>query len=350
MKISKITTLTLAAAIVATSALAQATKEEKLKEKGDLAKLEEGWTKKAGLGLGLDQTALINPRLGAGNEQIGVRGILSGSATYHHGRMSWDNVGVMQFGIQKIGSLGVSLSDVPFTKSVDNLQLGSKFGYSLADNSPFYYSVASTFRSQLSATYVGNTLTPRAGLEGSGIYPIASDFFSPALFTLAPGIDYKPTENFSVMFSPATLRMLFVMNENIAKTGVMGNRVFKDDAGTITNPGKITTQLGASLAVSYKESFFDKKINFQTSLNLFNNYLYKPQNIIVDWGTTTKFNIFKGWGVAVSTNLWYDDNVDVIKKDSGGLGTPAIGLPVGYRLGKGTQFVEGLFVTYDRTF
>ena len=350
MTISKIITLTMAAAIVATSAFAQDTKEEKLKEKGDLHKLNEGWTKKAGLGLGLDQTAIINPRLGAGNEQIGVRGILSGSATYRMGRMAWDNVGVMQYGIQKIGSLGVNLNEVPFTKSVDNLQLGSKFGYGIAENSPFYYSVASTFRSQLSATYVGNTLTPIAGLEGSSIYPISSDFFSPALFTLAPGIDYKPTENFSVMFSPATLRMLFVMNENIAKTGVMGNKVTKNEAGMVTDPGKITTQLGASLAISYKESFFNKKINFQTGLNLFSNYLNKPQNIIVDWGTTTKFNIFKGWGIALNTNLWYDDNVDVIKKDKDALGTPALGLPAGYRLGKGTQFVEGLFVTYDRTF
>ena len=59
MKFSKITTLTLATAIVATSAFAQATKEEKLKEKGDLNKMNEGWTKKAGLGLGLDRKSVV---------------------------------------------------------------------------------------------------------------------------------------------------------------------------------------------------------------------------------------------------------------------------------------------------
>ena len=347
--------LLLAATLLALAApaFAQATKEEKLKEKAELDKLDEGWTKKAAVGLGLDQLALINPRVGAGNDQLGFRGVLAASATYRKGRIAWDNVGTAQFGIQKIGTgIGANLADIPFTKSVDNLALASKFGYGITDNGVLFYSVGAAFRSQLTPTYTGNllTLSPLASTNA-----IISDFLSPGLLSVAPGIDYKPNAEVSVLFSPATARFLMVLNNDIAQLGTLGNPVTRDANNNVTSYKNTDFQLGASLTASYKHAFLDNKIQFQTGLNLFSNYLRDPQNIDVDWSTVSKVNLYKGLGLTLNTNLYYDNDIDVYARQKNaqdmGSGTkPGVAIPAGYKLTRNVQFIEGLSISYDRTF
>ena len=176
--------LLLAALVAASVSLvsAQTTKEEKLKEKGDLHKLDAGWTKKLGLGLGANQIGVINPAVGGANDQLGFNGVLTGSATYKMGRMAWDNVGIIQYGILKNGILGVPLEDVPFTKSQDNLTLASKFGYGISETPILFYAVAANFRTQLTHTYAQSALSGEPGTRRAG-------FLAPAVFTVSPGID-----------------------------------------------------------------------------------------------------------------------------------------------------------------
>ena len=340
------------AATVAISApaFAQATKEEKLKEKGEVNKLPQGWTKKAALGLGGNYTGNINPSVGGGNDQLGLNGILTGAATYRAGRMVWDNVGGLQYGVLKTSPVGVSFDDIPLGKPLDNIQLASKFNYGVTENSPLFYTLASTFRSQITPTYQGGLFaSPTA--EGAYKKPVAA-FLSPAYFALTPGIDYKPTENISVLFSPASLRMVIVSDPDIAALDLI--KGLKNG---------VDMQLGASLTASYKESFFTNRVQFQTGLNLYSNYLRQegqlaatPQNVDVEWSTATKFNIFKGWGLSYNTNLFYDHDRAVVKR-GGALDTgifdktgKVLLAPSGYYLGVGTTFIQGVFVTYDRTF
>ncbi len=326
--------LLVASVAVATTSVtfAQGTKEEKLKEKGDLQKLDEGWTKKAGLGLGMNQIGVINPRVGGANDQFGFNGVLTGTATYKMGRMAWDNVGTIQYGILKNGVLGLDLANVPFVKSQDNLVLASKFGYGVTEKPVLFYSVAANFRSQLTHTYAGSTLSGEPGARNSG-------FLAPAIFTVAPGLDYKPNDNFSVMFSPATLRGIIVGEERLAKLNTLGN----------SNGQTFESQIGASLNAGYKNDFFEKRVQFQTGLNLFADYK-DLTDVKVDWMTTTKVNLFKGFGVGLNTNLYFDKAVTVITTDKDALGVPGV-LPAGYKFAKErVQFIEGFFVTYDRAF
>ncbi len=330
--------LLLASVAIATTSIsfAQATKEEKLKEKGDLTKLDEGWTKKAGLGLGMNQIGVINPRVGGANDQLGFNGVLAGSATYKKGRMAWDNVGTLQYGILKNGILGTSLDSIPFTKSQDNLALASKFGYGIADGSPIFYAVGAAFRTQLTHTYAKSALSGKPEFRESG-------FLTPAIFTIAPGIDYKPNDNFSVMLSPATLRGIIIADQRLAEKNSLGN----------TNGQTFETQIGASLTAGYKNEFFEKRLQFQTALNLFADYK-DLSDVKADWMTTTKFNVFKGLGVGLNTNYYFDRNVLVTIKDDN-VKTPTLSptgvIPAGYRQTKGYfQFIEGFFITYDRAF
>ncbi|MEY4926149.1 MAG: hypothetical protein RI894_585 [Bacteroidota bacterium] len=325
--------LLVASVAVATTSVtfAQATKEEKLKEKGDLHKLEQGWTKKAGLGLGMNQIGVINPRVGGANDQLGLNGVLTGAATYKMGRMAWDNVGTIQYGILKNGVLGAAFADIPFVKSQDNVVLASKFGYGITEKPVLFYSVAANFRTQLTHTYTGSTLSGEPGTRNSG-------FLAPAIFTIAPGLDYKPNDNFSVMFSPATFRGVIIGEERLAKLNTLGN----------TNGQAFESQIGASLNAGYKNDFFEKRVQFQTGLNLFSDYA-NLSDVKVDWMTATKVNIFKGFGIGLNTNLYYDKNVTVIAADKDAPLVPE--LPKGYKFTKErVQFIEGFFVTYDRTF
>jgi hypothetical protein len=319
---------------IAAPAFAQATKEEKLKEKGEVNKLPQGWTKKAALGLGGNYVGNYQPAVGGGNDQLGLNGILTGAATYRAGRMVWDNAGGVQYGVLKSSPIGVSFDDVPLTKPVDNIQLASKFNYGVSENSVWFYTLASTFRSQVTPTYTGGLFAKPTGTDAK---PLA-EFLSPAYFAVSPGMDYKPTENISVLFSPASLRMVIVSNPDIAALGLISNL-----------KNGVDLQVGASLTASYKESFFTNRVQFQTGLNLYSNYIIDPQNVDVEWGTTTKFNIFKGFGISYNTNLFYDHDRKVVVKDNTiTSATPLI--PAGYRLVASTTFIHGFFVTYDRTF
>lgn len=342
--------ITALAVTVATATFAQQTKEEKLKEKGDLNKLNEGWTTKMALGTGLDQLLFINPKFGGGANQLTLKGIVTGTAAYKKGRLAWDNVGAWQFAVQKVGSYSN-----PFTKAVDDLKLGSKLGYQTAENSKWYYTLASTFRTQLTPTFNGNFLT--APKDAFGNRPgLVANFLAPGEFTLSPGMDYKPSDNFSVMISPASLRLWMVMDDAIAKqapadiailTGNQGNPITRNADGTVKDWKNIDVQFGARLSANYNQKFWEDRIVFNTALNLYSNYLREPQNIDVDWATSTKFNIFKGWGITLTTNMYYDHDIFVqVDRDN----DVKTGLNGYESAGRATQFIQGLFITYDRTF
>lgn len=345
--------LLLAATVALTApAFAQATKEEKLKEKGELGKLSEGWTHKYGVGLGLDHAGIISAKVGSTtNSQLGLKGILAGTSTYRMGRLAWDNVGSLQYGIQQFGSLKqLGTSETDILKPLDLLAISSKFGYGITENPVLFYSVLGSFRTQMTPTYGAGYLN-----GGSGHTQILSGLMSPGLIAIAPGIDYKPDEHFSASFSPATLRLLVVADQNIANLYSAG----KEDSdvginGNLRTTGKngvgrtVTTQLGASINASYKNTFLNDRLSIQTNLNLFSDYLRAPQNVDIEWTTVNKLNIFKGLGLGLNTNLYYDHDVDVIydseTKTTLGITTTT---PL---VSKVPQFMYNFFVTYDHKF
>jgi hypothetical protein len=338
----------MAAAVALTApSFAQATKEEKLKEKGELNKLGEGWTHKYGVGLGFDHSGIVSAKVGSStNSQIGLKGILAGSSTYRMGRLAWDNVGTLQYGIQQFGTLKqLGTSETDILKPLDLLSVSSKFGYGITEKPVLFYSVLGSFRTQMTPTYGAGYLN-----GGTGHSQILSGLMSPGLISIAPGIDYKPDEHFSASFSPATLRLLVVADQNIANlylnadsdVGMNGNlrTTGKDGVGRT-----VTTQLGASINASYKNNFFADRLAFQTNLNLFSDYLRAAQNIDVEWTTVSKLNIFKGLGLGLNTNLYYDHDVMVLYSEYDE--TAKVNVT---KLSRVPQFMYNFFVTYDHKF
>jgi len=101
--------------------------------------IPEGWRKGAGLGADLGQLLQFNPRIGGGENRIGVGGNLTAFASLKRGRLNWDNNFSLNLAVQKLGQgvlpPGVGRgadAKVPYQKSIDEIRIASQFGYSFS--------------------------------------------------------------------------------------------------------------------------------------------------------------------------------------------------------------------------
>jgi len=360
----------LAVAFTSTTIFAQ----EKLKEREVLNGYSEGWTIGTGFGLTLDQAAVWQPRAGAGDNSFKFGGLGNLQATYKAGRFLWDNAGSLQLNFQRLGR---NTGNLPFQKSLDELRLNSRPGYAITADEKWYAALDFGFVSQLLSTYLGNYLSEfegvdpalRNGFTNLNDTGILSNLFAPATINISPGVDWKPSTNFSLFFSPAALKLVIVADDEIAAVGAInmtsdstseylgslnGNpqtAVFNEATNTydVTSFENTTFALGALARAKYNNTFLEDRISFNTELNLYYDYLNgagAEKNLpTVDWLTTTTFNIFKGIGVTLKTGAYYDFTKPVSSdwREVNGV--------YGYRGTKrGTMFTQTLALTYSRVF
>lgn len=335
---------------------------------------EEGWKFGGGIGLDFAQLLLINPRVGAGENRIGLGGNITAFAKYKKGRLSWDNAASFQFGVQRLGR-----GKKPFQKSIDELRVSSLFAYELTDENPFSYAFDATFLSQVTPTYDGNYLTYQAGADPT--HPI-SQFLAPATITASPGIAFKPQKGalkgLAVLLSPASLKLITVASDSIAMLGntartasLHGNpfgeyateadfrKVWSVRPTGLTADSayyaKTAIHLGAMLKATYSGKFFKYKegkkdkhrLAFSTALTLYSNYLREPQFIDVEWITTTDLYLFKGLSISLGTILFYDHDVLVQIDADNDLTTGVNGYE---ETGRRVSFTQSLLIKYNFLF
>ena len=253
---------------------------------------KKAWEAGGAVGIDFAQMLFVNPKFGAGQDKIGVGGNLSLFAKYKKNRITWDNFAGITFGIQRIGTFR---KEIPFQKTADELRIASKFAYGLTDKSSFGAALDVLFLSQITPTYEGNILSPLPDTMGTTGRPIAQ-FFSPATITISPGISFeKKTKfgNFKALLSPASLKMILVGSDTIARLGLHGNpfsqgvteQEFRDNwntnsDGVLWNGGHYARnyiQFGATLKAGYSHKFFPYKegdkekhrLVFNTTINLY---------------------------------------------------------------------------------
>jgi hypothetical protein len=336
---------------------------------------EKAWTVGGAIGVDFAQMLFINPKFGAGEDKIGIGGNVNFYAKYKKNRVNWDNFAGLTFGIQRLGSFR---REIPFQKSVDELRISSNFSYAITEESPFGYSMDLLFLSQVTPTYDGNLLSAP---KGSNLLPIAK-FFSPATITVSPGIAYKKTTKFgtfNALLSPASLKMIVVTEESIARQGLHGNpytfdtltvsdQKFKDDwrtapDGALANGNGFYAhnyiQFGATLKAGYAHKFFKYKegekdkhrLVFSSNLNLYSNYLRLPQHIDVEWITNVDIFLFKGLSISLMTNLFWDYDVLVQVDADNDINTSAPGTFNGYEAKeRRVSFFQSLLIKYNFLF
>jgi hypothetical protein len=285
----------------------------------------KAWESGAGFGMDFSQLFQLNPRQGAGQNRVGIGGAVNIFAKYKKDRLAWDNLGIMQFGVQRLGS-GVitqgSTEKVPFQKAIDELRLNSKVGYKVGANSKFFYAVDFTLLSQLTPTYKGTEQFPGfflSDVSADGQNPL-SKIFSPATTTFSVGIDYKPNDKLSIFYSPIGSKFVMVLSDIIARQGVHGNPV-EGDRGPDglflpENTKNVDSQLGSILRVNYANKFLSDRMAFTSGLILFSNYLNEPQNVDMDWTNELALQIAKGLQLSLTANVFYDHDMRMLVTDN----------------------------------
>lgn len=263
---------------------------------------ESNWKLGGDVGLTFFQSSFVNWTDGGGDPTttVGILGNLY--AKYGEGRKSWENLGLLQYQIQKVGT------DADFLKSIDRLELLSVAGYQIGeDNANWNYSLLGSMKTQLTNTVVDDKLQ--------------SSFFAPAEILIAPGIkftqgDKKTKANLLVNFSPATVKFTIVGDPDLADAGTFtGIPATYDTLGNkLTDGSMFCSEFGASLIGNYRLNVVDKedvKVTWQTNLELFSNYLENPQYVDVKWTNLIATNFLKYFTVTVSTDLRYDYDVQI---------------------------------------
>jgi hypothetical protein len=260
---------------------------------------ENRWLMKSIFGLNGTQSSFVNWNAG-GRNNISMLGFISASAIYDNPVFDWDN----SLDIA-LGGLQYFDGDDGLQKTDDRLELSSKLGYRLKENRDFYLSFLSGFRTQFldGFTYPNDSIRQ-------------STFMAPGYLSLALGIDYKPTTNFSIFLSPAASKMTFVRDQTLADLGAFGvDPAILDVNGNVITAGRqFRGELGASFRMIYNKEIA-KNIEMKSRVELFSNYLDRPENIDVNADVLFNFKVNSWFSASANFTLMYDHDILITDVD-----------------------------------
>lgn len=245
---------------------------------------DSAWTRGGHAGVSLSQISLSNWAAG-GDNAIGFNLLLDYKADYKKNRHLWQNRLELAYGLNKTKSDGTK-------KTNDNIYLSSIYGYQLVKN--VYLSGLMNFQTQFAKGYDYN-VNPDTFI---------SRFMSPGYLMIGAGLTWTPKTWFTATFSPATWRGTFVSSNILSAQGDFG-----------VTPGKhLFSEFGANLRMETTYEFL-KNMTVYSRLDLFSNYLEKPQNVDVNWIVQLNMTINKWFSANIRTNMIYDDNIKIIQKN-----------------------------------
>jgi hypothetical protein len=139
-----------------------------------------------------------------------------------------------------------------------------------------------------------------------------SNFLAPAYLIASLGMDYKPSEKFTVLLSPLTGRLTIVAMDELSQIGAFG-----------VEPGERTrAEIGGFIRALFQSKFWEERLAVRSKLELFSNFLDKPQNLKVDWELSLNLKMGDYITARIATHLIYDEEAttDVQFRELFGLG------------------------------
>lgn len=260
------------------------------------------WKLKATYGINGTQSSFVNWSAG-GRNNISVLGYIEGSAKYIKDKIKWDNdLGVSLGGLQYIGK-GVSED---LQKTDDRIDISSNFGYMMKKH--WYAAMIGGFRTQ----FLDGFSYPNDSVR-------VSTFMAPGYANLALGVDYSPSENFSVFLSPLAAKWTFVRDEVLANAGAFGVTPAEYDVttGDVITAGKmLRSEFGGYFKMKFNRELV-KNIEMKSKLELFSNYLDRPENIDVNAEVIFNFKVNSWFSASLNWNLIYDHDINIRDVDGG---------------------------------
>lgn len=322
--------LLLSGLVFCLSATAQVTdlEEDLRKQKKDTT---QGWRTGGVFGANFSQVSLSNWAAG-GQSSVSLSGLLDLFANLRKNKFTWDNNLSLAYGESQIAG-----SD--WLKTDDRIELNSKYGRKASKD--WYYSALMNFRTQFAPGFSDPTETV-----------VISDFMSPGYLLGAVGMDYKPSDNFTVFVSPMTAKLTVVNIQRLADAGAFGVKAAEyvddnPDSTKLTDGKNTRLEVGGYFRMSWKKEIWEN-VNFQTNVDLFSNYAENPQNIDVNWNSLLSMKVNKYLTTTITTALIYDDDIDIQEtKSDGTVRLDDAGEPI---IGPRTQFKYVLAVGFTYKF
>ncbi|MCP9612278.1 DUF3078 domain-containing protein [Coprobacter tertius] len=261
------------------------------------------WTLGGNAGLKLTQVSFSNWATGGENA---VAFDLQGAyeADYKKGKHLWRNRLELAYGLNKNKGEGTK-------KTSDKIYLNSNYGYEVYKN--LYVSALLNYQSQFSPGY--DYAVDR--------HTAISRFMAPGYLMTGLGITWTPVKYFTATFTPATWRGTFVLDKTLRDQGAFG----------VKDGKKLLSEFGANLKLEAKYEFM-KNMTVYSRLDLYSDYLRKPQNVDVNWEVQINMVINKWFSANITTNMVYDDDVKILQKN----GTRGARLQFKELLGVGLQY------------
>jgi hypothetical protein len=251
---------------------------------------KQGWTKAGQFSLLFNQSAFNNNWTAGGVSSIAGNLSLNYDFNYVKDDIIWDNKFIAAYGVTKIDDAE------NFTKTDDRLEFTSLLGKEVKNSATWFYSAFLNFKTQMDS-----------GFDADGNK--TTHFFSPAYLQVGPGMLWKKSDNLKVNIAPATARFIFVHDEFTAVAPGFEDE-FNDAGGYFGVEANETSrfEFGASLNAYYKFTLVEN-VTFENLLNLYSNYLDKPQNVDIDYTANIAMKINKFMSANIAFQAIYDDNV-----------------------------------------
>ncbi len=222
------------------------------------------------------------------------------------GRLDWENTLDMGYGLVNQEHRRTVKSDDKFDFSTKIDRKASEF---------WSYSALLNFRTQMAPGYKapGDTL-------------LISRLMAPAYLNISVGMDHRFDDNVRIYLSPVAGRIVYVLDEELSERGSFG-----------VEPGETRrNEFGGLLRITFRTNLMDN-ISVNSRLELFSNYLDKPQNINVNSDTRISMEITRFISANLMLQMLYDDNARIRMDDGTTVGPrlqikQVFGLGFSYRL------------------
>ncbi|QES90751.1 DUF3078 domain-containing protein [Rhizosphaericola mali] len=241
------------------------------------------WKRGGTSNLNLSQTSLSNWAAGGEKFSMSINSVSSFYLYHRKNKHTWDNTLNYSFGYIQTASLGGQ-------KNNDLFDLVSKYGAQMDSAKKWY---ATILLNPITQLFDGRTYYTKDSSK------LISSFFSPAYVTLAVGADWKPIKKaLDIFMSPVTSRTTFISNSKLAAQGL-----YSVDSGR-----HAYYQFGAFSMITYSDTIM-KNVTYTGKLNLFADYLSKPQNVNIYFTNYLVFKVNKYITANYTLNLIYDDKI-----------------------------------------
>jgi len=243
------------------------------------------WTMAGSAGITGSQMTLTNWAAG-GDPSVAADFQFNYSIDYKKDKMLWQNRLELAYGLNRTESNGMR-------KTNDKIYLSSSYGQKVYDN--LYVSALLKFNTQFAPGY------DYAVTNEDGGYKQTSGFMAPAYFSGGLGVEWAPKAWLSVNASPTTWKATVVNQEALQPIYGLDGRSTRHE-------------FGGNVKIEAKGTIWGDLSGY-TRLNLFSNFLDKPQNVDVDWTIRFDLKINKWLSANANFHMIYDDNIKIPQPD-----------------------------------